>query len=695
MNGRKSQLRFAKLASALLALALVLMLFSMAAADSPTPGAAAGPNAPTGTEDGGGMETSYEVGAEFPSADAPPWGPSPEDRPIHKDSAWNFYNKMRAAGYTGSRSFIWGNNMAWETDLKRAALGGFENSWIDNADIYFLHSHGNNGLVWFPWGHTDTDLVTNDCQGAWGDKDVEWVGLKTCLSLSDALGWASCMNGVHTIAGFTTVSASNEFGGMWADQLLGWKVNIWPFGDIWLRTPKTVTQAWFTTCDDRTDGATARVIAEDTLHFNDHVWLRGGPVYGDIVNWPKYYMDHTCYHPRPKAVEVSLLAAMPSQTVLPRTVDMSFAKSLAATLNVNGTLALSPDGSEYALTDTSNAMTRTLSVQTATGGYIYQDTSQLWVPPVPGQPYNLPDPTQAARLANAYFLANAQSLPGGTNFDPATQHVQTDQMITMNAPTSALAPEAPTGVNVMVAYGRSLNAVATTAKGADVAVNVSVGGPGGATKMYLGGQAAAPVGLSGGSRDVQAGNPVTLKDVNSTWEAFLADPQLSVLEIGLVYDAMVRHPVSDTFAYFEQPLDVPQKELIPTWVYNVDFMQGGQLVTNGTVYVPASPLYYPPKLTIDSPISGTVIFAGQIVDLKATTTGGNGPLTYEWTSSTQGVLGHSEDIKAILLSKGRPDEPPAPSTLSLMVTDANGLIRTANVIVAVVGQPQWLPMLQR
>ena len=61
-----------------------------------------------------------------------------------------------------------------------------------------------------------------------------------------------------------------------------------------------------------------------------------------------------------------------------------------------------------------------------------------------------------------------------------------------------------------------------------MAANVSVGGPGGATKMYLGGQGNAPIGLSGGSRDVQAGNPVTLKDVNTTWDAFVADPELSV-----------------------------------------------------------------------------------------------------------------------------------------------------------------------
>ena len=111
----------------------------------------------------------------------------------------------------------------------------------------FFHDHGGDGGMWFPWGHTDTELRPNDCAGSWGDKDVEWIGIKSCLTLIDRGGWANCMNGVHLIAGMITVSYGADYGGDWADQLLGWKVNVWPFGDIWLRSPKTVTQAWFTT----------------------------------------------------------------------------------------------------------------------------------------------------------------------------------------------------------------------------------------------------------------------------------------------------------------------------------------------------------------------------------------------------------------------------------------------------------------
>jgi hypothetical protein len=226
-------------------------------------------------------------------------------------------------------------------------------------------------------------------------------------------------------------------------------------------------------------------------------------------------------------------------------------------------------------------------------------------------------------------------------------------------------------------------------------VDVSVTGPGSSTKLYLGGQSDAPIGLSGGSRDVQVGEGVTLKDVGATWDAFADDPGLAVLEIPIEYDDLVRHPISDTFSYFEQPLNVPQKELIPTWVYNVDFMQDEQVAANGLVYVPASPLYYPPDVAIDSPSAGAKILAGRQIALNGTVTGGNGPFTYEWSSSTQGVLGTSEDINAVLLTNAKEGEPPEHVVISLMVTDVNGLSRTAQIFVDVVGQPIWLPLIEK
>jgi hypothetical protein len=638
-----------------------------------------------------------DVGAEYPSADSPA-GSSCEDRPIHQTSVQNFYNKMRAAGYTGSDSFIWGNSSAWETDWKRSALGGQEESWVDDVDIMFVHSHGGYGSLCIPWDHTDTSVVPGDCSGSWGTNDLEWLGIKSCQTLGDRTGWAGCMNGVNLIAGFTTNSASVEFGGYWADMLLG--ARIWlPFiGYIWLRAPKSVTQAWFTTCDARTGGATARVIAERTCNFNDKVWDRGGPACSTVVDNTYHWIDHTCYKAAPAMLDVSLLAEVPTYRVLDRTVDEGFAASLASTLNVSGTLSLSPDGQEYAVTDTSGGITRTLTVNTATGGYQYQDLSQLWMPPEEGEPLNLPGPDEAARLADAYFLATAQALPGGQNFDPSSQHIETDMMSTSSREGggTASAVLAETGVDVMVAYGRVLETTATAASGEAVRVGVSVAGPGSSTKMYLGGQGSAPIALSGGSRDVSEGNTVPLKDASATWEAFLEDHDLALLEIPIQHDEMVRNPILDTFAYFEQPLDMAQEELIPSWVYTVDFLLDGQVVGDDyQVYVPASPDYYPPDVVIDSPVPGATIVAGKAIKLEATVVSGNGPFTYEWSSDAQGVLGIDEDITTYLVSMSKPGELSVPVGLSLKVTDANSLSRWATVSVDVVGEPVWLPIVTR
>jgi len=638
-----------------------------------------------------------DVGAEYPSANSPA-GSSCEDRPVHRDSVRDFYYKMRGAGYTGSDSFLYGNSLAWETDWKRSALGGSENAYVDDVDIMFVHSHGGNGSLCIPWGHTDTSVVPNDCTGAWGDRDVEWIGIKTCKTLAVARPWARCMNGVHLIAGFTTNSASVSFGGYWADQLLGWRVYIWPFGNIWLRSPKSVTQAWFTTCDARTSGATARVIAERSCHFDDKVHGRGGPACSTVVDSGYSYMTHNCYKAAPAMVDISMLAEVPAYEVLPRTVDEGFAASLASTLGVSGTLSLSPDGLEYAVTDTTGGVTRTLSIATATGGYQYQDLSQLWVPPEEGQPLNLPGTEEAGQLADAYFLATAQALPGGQNFDPASQYIETDTLATTGKEVSAasMVPVVETGVDVMVAYGRMLEPTVMSAQGVATAARVSVAGPGGSTKMYLGGQGSAPIALSGGSRDVRAGNSVPLKNVGATWEAYLEDEQLAMLDIPIQHDEVVRHPISDTFAYFEQPLDMPQEELIPAWVYTVDFLLDDEVVgENWQIYVPASADYYPPAVTIDSPSDGATVFAGKRIPMDGTVSSGNGPFTYEWSSDAEGVLGTAEDITAILLSAARPDQPPQPVILSLKVTDANGLSRWATVTLNVVGQPTWMPLMTR
>ena len=256
-----------------------------------------------------------------------------------------------------------------------------------------------------------------------------------------------------------------------------------------------------------------------------------------------------------------------------------------------------------------------------------------------------------------------------------------------------------TGTDVMVAYPRKqLSLGGPGANGAILAA--SVAGPGATTKAYFGGQAGysplrigmapSPIGLAGGSRDVVTGTLVTLKTADESWNAFIADKQLAIVTVPLDADEIISKSV--TFAYYEQPLSVPQQELIPAWVYRADFKKDGQIVAADVlVYVPAAPGYYPPAVTIDQPISGTLVMPGLPIAFSATATGDFDPFTFEWSSSEGGQLGTAQTLNAALSRGEHPGAGAVLQTISVKVTNKNGQSRTASISVRV-GSRIYLPM---
>ena len=662
-------------------LTVTVLLFSTVVA-----GASSAPTAaPTALlEIGGtaGADDAYlDVGAEY-TADSPPTGPSSGDLPLCRTSAQNFYNRLRSNGYNGSRSFIYGDSLAWQSDWSTN-----DDSYVDNVDIAYYCDHGFSGGVSFPWDHPSTSLVPSQCYRRWGTKDVEWIAFGTCLSLTNHRGWANCMNGVHLILGYITVSYDADEGGQWANQLLA---------------GKTFTQAWFTMCDiTQPSSVKARVIAEDSRHFNDKLHTKGGPAYGDVVDNYYTYQDHNCFKPAPFAVDTAVLTTLPAYQVAQRNVDAAYAASLATTLGLSGTPT--HENGQWTLTDTSGGMTRTLQVADASGGYVYQNNSALWVPPDPGAPLTLPGPEEARQLAGAFFLTHAQALPGAQYRDLTSETIIRETVATTGKEAGLLGAEnvvAEEGVDVMVAYGRRLSTGLQIAGAADVAV----AGPGASTKLYLGGSSGAtaaangqPIGLQGGSRDVQAvpGKTIPIQSANKAWNDFIADHGLALVTVPLDADEIVRKPVSDTLAFYEQPQGISQAELIPVWVFYADFKQGGQtLASDVIVYVPASPDYYPPEVTITKPASGATIQSCQAATFTAQATGGFGPFSYAWQSGQQ-AMGESASISTILQPGARPGQAgTTQQTVSVKVTNLNGQARTVSVAVNV--QPCiYLPLLKK
>jgi hypothetical protein len=163
--------------------------------------------------------------------------------------------------------------------------------------------------------------------------------------------------------------------------------------------------------------------------------------------------------------------------------------------------------------------------------------------------------------------------------------------------------------------------------------------------------------------------------------------------IPLDADEIVRKPISDTLAYYEQPQNVPQKELIPVWAFRADFMKAGAVVlADALVYVPASRDYYPPDVTILEPASGAFVRQGQPITFKGTASGGFGPFAYQWTASRDGDLGTGPEITIPMTYSPRPGESGvSEQTITLSVTNANGQVRSVSIAVNVMA-PIFLPM---
>lgn len=177
--------------------------------------------------------------------------------------------------------FSWLNQNAWEQDFKDPSKGGDDSNWTDHVDMTYWQGHGAPTGFSFSGCSSNDDAFLANTDARWGNGDVEWMSLFTCLVLQRTSGgqawwqrWGPAFDGLHQLNSFHTVSYhSAVHGGIYANYLLRS-----PF--LWWNKPMPVRTAWAqASIDDQPDGvvwASMGPIGPGGLvNINDYFWGKG------------------------------------------------------------------------------------------------------------------------------------------------------------------------------------------------------------------------------------------------------------------------------------------------------------------------------------------------------------------------------------------------------------------------------------
>jgi len=670
-------------------------------------------NSPARVEDDGGIA---EMGVEWITD----WPGTADDRANWYYSANYLYNELLNRGWIGR--FNWGNTNAWEKDWKVGGTG-----LADSVDLAMIGTHGtyyydsyygrNLSAVYFSSNNNDWFLSPGEARHYYGTNDLEWLIFDSCSVLRDdsMWYWHETFNGLHQMLGFanTMYVVYPGDGGVFADQARY---------KGWWHPAKTVTQAWFTAVSNQQpSGVKARVLAEELNNYNDYLWGEGyvSPDYPN--NGGYWYWDHWSGTPAPLQLTAAAPISLPVYTIVPRTVVTSYVQQIGAVFGMNDPSLIHQDGSTFYMVDAAapqppsppptlraNAVvspTKLLQVDTASGGYFFQNLGELWTNPE--MTHTLPaSDREAAAFVGSFISGQGGRLPGILLYDPQippTVHLEgpSTGLLTTSVSIAATGPTSP--ANYSLSYARTLDGGGQP---------LSVVGPGARQNFFIGDNGNI-IGLKGGWRvwqmaqtglGVQSTAAVTvpIKTVEQAWADFIADPHIALAQPPAANLYITETKPLPTLAYYEQPSNITQTELIPVWVFVADLytstaasqvqVQSTQAVTalvasDVSIYVPASAA--PAAIVqanIVSPTPGTKVMPGQSLILTGTVSGGLAPLTFQWSSSVDGELGTGPTLTIPGLHSDVHGGNPQPNIIYLLVTDANGQQSTATVNVTVLLQ---------
>ncbi len=592
----------------------------------------------------------------------------------HPD-ALRFYNRVKGfSGWTGN--FYKEDNNSREIQYKRHSLGGQNNYWVDSSDIHYHISHG--GSRWDSyWGkyltavlfEDGTRLDAGEARSCWGDNDLEWIAFRNCKMLdNNSKGyWATAMNRLHLILGFKTNSSKHDnFGKIWAGKMKKTKFLWWTFPG------QTITQAWFNTTDaTQPSGTTARVLAEVHDNYNDHLWGQGytsSDPPNDNIYW---WWDHTAGSP--PYLRVSGLQQMYVYRVIPRLVDEQYVQEIGAAFGMQGEVVDLCDRLVMAQQDESGNP-QILEISKATGHYHFHDDGKLFVADTSVGQY---PPSQAIEVAQTFLVRN-KLLPA----DARAYSVEWDTITEEDRDTGRAMQVLYQNTNVV--WARQIPAEPDQTL-------VSVAGSGARLRVYVA-EDGAVMGGQGNWRNVEAASSVPVNDPQKTWSYFEAFGQQVAVEPPLVlYDDAVPDMDNPIQLYYEFSSETSQTDLIPCWLFEVDYYLKGEFVLTAETFIPVTELFFPPIVEITLPTDGTVFNAGDTVDFQCQVVAGFGTLPYnfQWESSVDGILATQQNFKTDALTVNCPDTSmdcsPLPHTITVAVTDAKGLSSSDSIQVTING----------
>jgi hypothetical protein len=398
---------------------------------------------------------------------------------------------------TWTARFVYGNSNAWSTDWRRSQNGGSENTYIDSLDLAYFAGHGStNGIIFGANSPNPRTVTKNDALSAWGDRDLDWIGLAACNVLDDPVsnlqGWANAMNGVRLIMGFKTV------------------MNDVPHGvefGRYIRDGYSMTQAWFKAADKlQSQNRVARVLAEDTAYFDD-TWARHASA--TTVNGTKYYRTHTVGSEPARFVDAAQVNnQMPLLVVQPLDLEGATRRinSLESAFGVTITVPTSETVSAgiQAMLDNGGVYydkNDELEMDATYGLFLHTDRDNLWktesataLQAASGVAMQSISQEGAQQIADG-FLRQYGLMPGDAQF----YEVASDTLATMDTVVGAdgsrslaVVSEEPT--NHQVIYSRIISYTPTIdGRQAADPVEFSVMGPGAKLKVYVANQVRADV----------------------------------------------------------------------------------------------------------------------------------------------------------------------------------------------------------